>query len=35
MTPNKITARNAGWASQFRFRGLRQWSGVREFYRWP
>jgi hypothetical protein len=25
---NKIGAANAGQASQFRFRGLRQWSGM-------
>jgi len=31
--PNKITARNAGWAPQFRFRGSCQWPGVREFHR--
>jgi hypothetical protein len=30
---NKITARNAGWAPQFRIRGSRHWPGVREFQR--
>jgi hypothetical protein len=35
MTPNKITAAkitaaNAGWRTQFRFRGLRQRPGVAE-----
>ncbi len=29
----QITAHNAGWRSQFRYRGLRHWSGVCEFYR--
>jgi hypothetical protein len=29
----QITARNAGWPQQFRFRGSRHYSGVREFWR--
>jgi hypothetical protein len=29
----KITAHNAGWRTQFRFRGQRLWSGVCEFWR--
>ena len=32
-TPNQITAHNAGWPSQFRFRGLCHWPGVCEFHR--
>jgi hypothetical protein len=31
--PNKITAANAGWRTQFRFRGSRHRPGVAEFYR--
>jgi len=31
--PNKITARNAGWPLQFRFRGSFHRPGVREFWR--
>lgn len=31
--PNKITAHNAGWRSQFRFRGSPHRPGVCEFYR--
>jgi hypothetical protein len=31
--PNKITAHNAGWPSQFRFAGSVIWSGVFEFRR--
>jgi hypothetical protein len=31
--PNKITAHNAGWRSQFRFAGGVFWSGVCEFWR--
>ena len=31
--PNKITAHNAGWPLQFRFRGPRHQSGVCEFQR--
>ena len=29
--PNKITAHNAGWRSQFRFAGSVFWPGVCEF----
>jgi hypothetical protein len=32
-SPNKVTARNAGWPTQFRIRGSRQRPGVREFCR--
>jgi hypothetical protein len=32
-SPNKVTARNAGWPLQFRFRGPRRRLGVRELYR--
>jgi len=35
MKPNKITAHNAGWSSQFRFAVHGRWSGVCEFHRWP
>src|SRR6266446_4161182 len=31
--PNKITAANAGWRPQHRFRGLHPRPGVAEFYR--
>jgi hypothetical protein len=31
--PNQITTANAGWRTQFRFRGSRRWSGVAEFKR--
>ena len=31
--PNKITAHNAGWPSQFRFAVHGFWSGVGEFHR--
>jgi hypothetical protein len=31
--PNQITAANAGWRGQFRFRGSRHRPGVAEFYR--
>jgi hypothetical protein len=31
--PNQITAANAGWRTQFRFRGSRRRPGVAEFYR--
>jgi hypothetical protein len=30
-SPNKVTARNAGRPSRFRFGGSRPWPGVREF----
>ena len=30
-TPNEVTAANAGWRSQFRFRGSRHRPGVAEF----
>jgi hypothetical protein len=33
-TPNKIGAANAGWRSQFRFRGFRLWPGVADLGRW-
>jgi len=33
LMPNKITAQNAGWPSQFRFAGHGFSSGVCEFYR--
>ena len=33
-TPNKITAANAGWTSQFRFAVYGLVPGVAEFYRW-
>ena len=33
MTPNKITAHNAGWRSQFRFAVSVFWPGVCEFQR--
>jgi hypothetical protein len=26
--PNKIGAANAGWRTQFRYRGSRHWSGM-------
>jgi hypothetical protein len=29
-SPNQITARNAGWTPQFRYRGSHQRPGVRE-----
>ena len=32
---NQITTANAGWRTQFRFRGPRHRPGVAEFYRWP
>jgi hypothetical protein len=32
-SPNKITAHNAGWPSQFRFAVSVFWSGVCEFQR--
>jgi hypothetical protein len=32
--PNKVTAVNAGWRTQFRFRGSNHWPGVAEFCRW-
>jgi hypothetical protein len=31
--PNQITAANAGWRTQFRYRGSRHRPGVAEFYR--
>jgi hypothetical protein len=31
--PNKITAHNAGWRTQFRFAVHVLWSGVCEFHR--
>ena len=31
--PNKITAHNAGWRTQFRYRGSRHQPGVCEFCR--
>ena len=34
MRPNKITAHNAGWPSQFRFAVDVFWSGVCEFFRY-
>ena len=34
MTPNKITAHNAGWPSQFRFAVHDFRFGVCEFLRW-
>jgi hypothetical protein len=33
MMANKITAHNAGWPLQFRFRGSRHRPGVCEFWR--
>jgi hypothetical protein len=33
ITPNKITAHNAGGPSQFRFAGSVFWPGVCEFHR--
>ena len=33
-SPDKTTAANAGWRTQFRFRGSRHLPGVAEFYRW-
>jgi hypothetical protein len=32
-SPNQITAANAGWRTQFRFRGSRHRPGVADFYR--
>jgi hypothetical protein len=34
-SPNQITAANAGWRIQFRFRGVTSSPGVAEFWRWP
>ena len=34
MKANQITAANAGWRIQFRFRGSRHRPGVAEFNRW-
>lgn len=35
LSPNKITAHNAGWRSLFRIRGSHRWPGVCEFRRSP
>jgi hypothetical protein len=35
ISPNQITAANAGWRTQFRFRGSRHRPGVAEFHRSP